>query len=371
MTGRNKPMLQNKLAVDTCAFAEMVNYSNTYRSGGYDALSKLIITNSIKLTYLKSSVISMFNKNFIEQNEELYSLAKNGSNSASNYALSMLLEKYKEYSRDLIIRYVNTSKRINNLINHLKNESLTSAQKTDIDLKIKMYQSRLLDMQGDYTKICQFDKSLDNTRQNYNSTLTAVTAGEMFQDCINGKVELVILPTTHDEILNHTDLPEKSKSLQFSGLETSTLLRYCTIYSTKSTYVINEINKISRALRTSYGPNDYPMNDERNLTGEPADPNSIAEAIVFGVNFATLNVKHYIRAMELKGYNDEIRQHIIKVCNKYYPDTDCALPYSFGEYAQGLIKNDPVPVKGFKVIQSSVYQNYVTRTNEVVNKNYK
>ena len=42
-------MLENKLAIDTCIFTEMINYRITYKSGGYDDLRKLIVNNNIKL----------------------------------------------------------------------------------------------------------------------------------------------------------------------------------------------------------------------------------------------------------------------------------------------------------------------------------
>lgn len=357
-------MLENKLAIDTCIFTEMINYSITYKSGGYDALSKLIVTNNIKLSYLKNSILNMFCKDFVDENADLYNTALNSNTTKSNYALSTLLEKYKDYSKKIISFYQQTQKRLIVFINHLKNERITSIEKNDIDLKIKDYQNKLFNIQAEYNKFASFDRSLDSTIKNYNSTLNALSAGELYQDSLNGKVELVILPTISDEIINHTDLPEKAKIQEFSFLDIFNLLKSCKHYSTKSDDIVTDVLKLSRFMRPIFSGAEFANIPNNTLTRKAVESNAMAEAIVYGVNFVTFNTSLYIRDMSIPGDNDAIRQRIIHTASKYFPGATVAQPYSLGEVVQGLAKNQPTTVKNLELIDSLVYNSYLAKKDE-------
>lgn len=214
-----------------------------------------------------------------------------------------------------------------------KRENLDSQAYANARNAMSMLIKRYLDARDIEKKFLPSQKKYYNLYQNFN-------AAQLLKMRNDGKVEFYVLQENFDEFENHilkdSQTEKKKDFLYISEDDAFNAISGCTMV------VFDEgltpaIKALSRAYRSKiHGKNIYSMSNDINSLKRYGDANSMAEASIAGLTFATFNGKDFI--FHLSKSDEQIRKHIMKVNRdvKYSKVVSDIAPYTPEEIIRAI-----------------------------------
>lgn len=311
--------MQNVI-IDSCVFFGMIKYNNFALEYGAENLPELFARNELELAQLKERIEAYFDDDFNKKYK--------------NLTFEEKIKVYKNYQTNNIGNLTREIESTQNLLNgftynkdgtkkHLK---ISSERKQQLQLKLQELKQRLAFFETDRELDFNLYKLKKNSLQN----------GYLYKMALDGEIKLHVISVSYDEILNHTIPRPNVKNWKcFTPEEVSALTQHCTLITTHSAQVLQDMQELATLYRTKTAvAQRKAMAQDINSKGVYGDSLIMAGANMSGMILLTQNVKDFIEDLDKIMGNDYIRRHISAVSADMQYGTD-ALPYSVDEFLHG------------------------------------
>lgn len=204
--------------------------------------------------------------------------------------------------------------------------------------RIEKIKQDLVRAQKEFDEFKPIAETFEKLREAYKNLHQQYWAGKIVELYAKGKMNLFVVSTGYDEVLNHVEgCTPKITTNEFKVFSEDKILcalDCCSLISFRSNDVVNIVHGLASLYRTSINDERAMANDQNSL-GEYGDSCIMAEANLAGMMLITLNEKDFIIDKAFERGNEKLRKHIGGI-NEMFPEyTTDALPYSPKEFCEG------------------------------------
>lgn len=312
--------MQNVI-IDSCVFFGLIKYNKFVEQYGAENLPELIARKQVELDALQQQIETYFDNDFNKKYK--------------NLSFEEKIDRFKEFRNNKIALIEKDIERISYLMQgivyekggEVKHIPITDKRKQELRERLVTLREQL----AYYQTEPEIDFNLYKLKKN------SILNGKLFQRVLAGDVKLHLFSVSYDEILNHTIPKDGDRAwLCFAPEEVAALTKkYCTLISTHSTKVLEDMQDLATMYRTPVAINGRrEMANDINSKGVYGDSLIMAGSNMSGMILLTHNIKDFILDKGHKTHNDYIRQNVKEVSADIQYATD-ALCYSVEEFLDG------------------------------------